>query len=51
MKLPNIMSGTLFGTKLKKFNFINYKKTSKGASYTLNIEEYCNYYDYNNLEM
>ena len=51
MKLPNIMSGTLFGTKLKKFNFINYKKTSKGASYTLNLEEYCNYYDYNNLEM
>jgi len=51
MKLQNVMSGTLFGTKIKKFNFVDVKRTNKGMLYIFNISEYCKFFDYDSIEI
>jgi hypothetical protein len=51
MKLQNVMSGTLFGTKIKKFNFVNVKRTNKGMIYKFDTLEYCKYFNYDSVEV
>ena len=51
MKLQNVMSGTLFGTKIKKFDFVDVKRTNKGMLYIFNISEYCKFFDYDSIEI
>jgi len=51
MKIQNVMSGTLFGTKIKKFDFVDVKRTNKGMVYNFNISEYCKFFDYDSIEI
>lgn len=45
-KITNIMTSTLFGTKIKKFEWIENKRTSKGMKYVINTKSYCEYFNY-----
>ena len=47
MHFHNIMSGAIFGSKIKKFDFIDVKRTNKGMIYIINISNYCSFYNYN----
>lgn len=51
MNLEHVMTGTLFGTKIKKFNFIYSKRTTKGVIYKINTEQYCEYFNYHEIEI
>jgi hypothetical protein len=49
--LQHMMTGTMFGTKIKKFNFIYAKRTKKGIDYKFNTNDYCEYFNYDNIDM
>jgi len=45
-RIDNIMNANLFGTKIKKFEWIESKKTNKGIKYVIDTKKYCDYFNY-----
>jgi len=47
MNLKDIMSGTLFSTKIKKYDFLTSKRTSLFRGFLVDLKKYCEYFDFN----